>query len=66
MFAQVKIDLKKNSCKKKSFLQKGHFEQTPPIIKKMGSTSEKYKFANIFSRFFQCGQFSLYKPKSIN
>ena len=40
----------------------------PQIAKKNCSKSEKYEFANIFTRFFQRGQFLLrgFKQNSIN
>ena len=59
---------KKSSGKNNSFYKKGYFAKRPLNSKQISSKSEKYKFTNIFSRFVQCGQFSLkgYKPKSMN
>ena len=41
------------------FYKRDILRKHPQIAKKTGSKSEKYKFTNIFSRFFQRGQFSL-------
>ena len=43
-------------------------EKDPQVPKKRGLKSEKYEFTNIFTRFFQYGQFLLkgFKQNSIN
>ena len=41
------------------FYKRDFLRKHPQIAKKNGPKSEKYKFTNIFTRFFQCGQFLL-------
>ena len=68
VFAQVKIGLKKILSQEEFFFIKGTFCANTPKQQKNGSKSEKYKFTNIFTRFFQCGQFLLkgFKQNSMN
>ena len=50
------------------FHKRNILRKHPQIAKKTGSKSEKYKFTNIFSKFFQRGQFLLkeFKQNSMN
>ena len=64
---QLKIGLKKSSCNFFFFI-KGTFWAKTHKYKKNGSKSEKYKFTNIFRRFFQRGKFLIkgFQQNSMN